>query len=142
MSGGVRNVTIMNCVFKGTLRGLRVKTGRGRGGVVENLLANGIIMEDLREGISIDMGYEGTTESVFPVTEETPFFKNIRYSNIIGHNIEQAINIIGLQEAPPQDIILENIRLECKRGLVANNVNQLTLRNVELLSSNNQAPFL
>lgn len=99
-------------------------------------------MEDLREGISIDMGYEGTTESVFPVTEETPFFKNIRYSNIIGHNIEQAINIIGLQEAPPQDIILENIRLECKRGLVANNVNQLTLRNVELLSSNNQAPFL
>ena len=62
-------------------------------------------------------------------------------SNIIGHNIEQAINIIGLQEAPPQDIILENIRLECKRGLVANNVNQLTLRNVELLSSNNQAPF-
>ena len=141
MSGGVRNVTIMNCVFKGTLRGLRVKTGRGRGGVGENLLANGIIMEDLREGISIDMGYEGTTESVFPVTEETPFFKNIRYSNIIGHNIEQAINIIGLQEAPPQDIILENIRLECKRGLVANNVNQLTLRNVELLSSNNQAPF-
>ena len=141
MSGGVRNVTIMNCVFKGTLRGLRVKTGRGRGGVVENLLANGIIMEDLREGISIDMGYEGTTERIFPVTEETPFFKNIRYSNIIGCNIEQAINIIGLQEAPPQDIILENIRLECKRGLVANNVERLTLRNVDLLSSNNESSF-
>lgn len=40
--GGVRNVTIMNCVFKGTLRGLRVKTGRGRGGVVENLLAEAL----------------------------------------------------------------------------------------------------
>ena len=141
MSGGVRNVTVMNCVFKGTLRGLRVKTGRGRGGIVENLLANGIVMENLREGISIDMGYEGTTDKVFPVTEETPFFKNIRYSNITGCNIEQAINIVGLQEAPPQDILLENIRLECKQGLVANHVERLTLRNVELLSSDGKSPF-
>lgn len=141
MSGGVRNVTIMNCVFKGTLRGLRVKTGRGRGGVVENLLANGIIMEDLREGISIDMGYEGISDKMMPVTETTPVFRNIRYSNIIGRNIEQAINIIGLPESLPQDIVLENIRMECKRGLVGRYVQGLTLRNVELFTSNQQPSF-
>ena len=141
MSGGVRNVTVMNCVFQGTLRGLRVKTGRGRGGIVENLLAIGIIMENLREGISIDMGYEGATDKKETVTEETPHFRNIRYSNIIGHNIEQAINVIGLPEAPPRDILLENIRMECKRGLVVNNVENLTLRNIELLSTVKKSAF-
>ena len=79
MSGGIKNVTVMNCVFKGTLRGLRVKTGRGRGGTVENIFASGIIMENLREGISIDMGYEGVSGKIYPVTESTPFFKNIRF---------------------------------------------------------------
>lgn len=141
MSGGVRNVSIMNCIMKGTLRGLRVKTGRGRGGVVQNLLANGLIMENIREGISIDMGYEGVSDKLYSVTEETPFFRNIRYSNIIGNNIEQAINIIGLQEAPPEDIVLENIRLECKQGLVAKNINGLKLKDVELISSDNETLF-
>lgn len=118
-----------------------MKTGRGRGGVVENLLANGIIMEDLREGISIDMGYEGISDKMMPVTETTPVFRNIRYSNIIGRNIEQAINIIGLPESLPQDIVLENIRMECKRGLVGRYVQGLTLRNVELFTSNQQPSF-
>lgn len=142
MSGGVRNVTVMNCVFKGTLRGLRVKTGRGRGGTVENLLASGIIMENLREGISIDMGYEGATDEKVPVTEATPHFRNIRYSNIVGKNIEQAINVIGLPEAPPQDILLESIRMECKQGLVVKNVEGFTLRNIELLTSDAKSSFL
>ena len=141
MSGGVRNVIVMNCVFNGTLRGLRVKTGRGRGGVVENLLASGIIMDNLREGISIDMGYEGVSDQIIPVTEATPLFKNIRYSNIIGQNIEQAINIIGLPESFPQDIVLENIRLECKRGLMGKYVQGLSLQNVELITNNQQPAF-
>lgn len=126
----------MNCVFKGTLRGLRVKTGRGRGGTVENIFASGIIMENLREGISIDMGYEGVSGKIYPVTESTPFFKNIRFKDIIGTNVEQAINIIGLAEAPPQFIVLEDIRMVCKRGLEANYVKNLTLRNIELLNVN------
>ena len=141
MSGGIKNVTVMNCVFKGTLRGLRVKTGRGRGGTVENIFASGIIMENLREGVSIDMGYEGVSGKIYPVTESTPFFKNIRFKDIIGTNVEQAINIIGLAEAPPQFIVLEDIRMVCKRGLEANYVKNLTLRNIELLNVNEKSSF-
>lgn len=141
MSGGIKNVTVMNCVFKGTLRGLCVKTGRGRGGTVENIFASGIIMENLREGISIDMGYEGVSGKIYPVTESTPFFKNIRFKDIIGTNVEQAINIIGLAEAPPQFIVLEDIRMVCKRGLEANYVKNLTLRNIELLNVNEKSSF-
>src|SRR5699024_11417725 len=46
MAGGVRNVVISACVFQGTDRGIRVKTRRGRGGLIENLRVTGIVMED------------------------------------------------------------------------------------------------
>ena len=37
MSGDIRNVTISNCVFQDTDRGIRLKSRRGRGGVVEDI---------------------------------------------------------------------------------------------------------
>ena len=37
MSGGVKNITISNCVFDGTDRGIRIKTTRGRGAAVEDI---------------------------------------------------------------------------------------------------------
>src|SRR5664280_47771 len=42
MSGGVKRVAITNCVFEGTDRGIRLKTMRGRGGVIEDLLVSNI----------------------------------------------------------------------------------------------------
>lgn len=47
MSGGVRNVVISNCVFEGTDRGIRIKSRRGRGGVVEDIRVNNIIMKEV-----------------------------------------------------------------------------------------------
>jgi polygalacturonase len=130
MSGGVRNVTISNCVFQGTLRGLRLKTGRPRGGVVENIRASDIIMENIREGISIDMYYESGSDKPLPVTEETPHFRNIRFSNITGTNIKEAINISGLPEAPVQDLELYDIYFESEKGVKCQFANNLVFRNV------------
>ncbi len=142
MSGGVRNVTISNCVFKGTRRGLRIKSKRDRGGVVENLLANGIIMENVEEAISIDMYYETKSDHPDPVTEKTPLFRNIRYTNIIGTNIDQPINIWGLPESPIEGVMLENIRMESKSGMDCKYVNDLRLYNVEIINKDEKVPFL
>src|SRR5262249_138358 len=35
--GGVRNLTVRNCTFKDTVSGIRIKSYRGRGGLVENI---------------------------------------------------------------------------------------------------------
>ncbi len=43
MSGGVKNVMVTNCQFLGTDVGLRFKSARGRGGVVENILHQGYV---------------------------------------------------------------------------------------------------
>jgi len=58
MSGGVRNMFISDCTFMGSDVGLRFKTARGRGGVVENIYANNIIMTEIPgEAILFDMYY-------------------------------------------------------------------------------------
>jgi polygalacturonase len=96
MSGGVRNMHVSNCTFMGTDVGLRFKSNRGRGGVVENIFISGIRMTNIpTHAISFDLFYGG--QSVFemleaeikdnlanaePVTEETPQFKNISIKNI------------------------------------------------------------
>ena len=47
MSGGVKKVTISNCVFDGTDRGIRIKSTRGRGGVVEDIRVSNVVMSDM-----------------------------------------------------------------------------------------------
>ena len=47
MSGGVQNISVTNCRFLGTDVGLRFKSCRGRGGVVENIHISDIVMMDI-----------------------------------------------------------------------------------------------
>src|SRR5690606_26462533 len=49
MSGGVKNIAITNCIFDGTDRGIRIKSARGRGGVVEDIRVSNIIMRNIRD---------------------------------------------------------------------------------------------
>ena len=53
MSGGVRRVTISNCVFEGTDRGIRIKTTRGRGGVIEDIRVSNVVMTRIAAAPSI-----------------------------------------------------------------------------------------
>ena len=46
MSGGAKNIFVYDCSFIGTDIGLRFKTTRGRGGVVENIFIKNINMKD------------------------------------------------------------------------------------------------
>src|SRR5690349_13717467 len=85
MSGGAKNINVENCTFVGTDIGLRFKTTRGRGGVVENIYIDNILMKDIPgEAILFDMYYsaidpvalagekrEAPKVMVYPVTEET-----------------------------------------------------------------------
>ncbi|HMJ45954.1 MAG TPA: glycoside hydrolase family 28 protein, partial [Ferruginibacter sp.] len=58
MSGGAKNIFVSNCSFIGTDIGLRFKTTRGRGGIVENIYVNEIVMTDIvGEAILFDMYY-------------------------------------------------------------------------------------
>ena len=53
MSGGVKNIYVSDCTFLGTDVGLRFKSTRGRGGVVENIHIHNILISLMRPFCSI-----------------------------------------------------------------------------------------
>lgn len=119
MSGDIRNVTISNCVFEGTDRGIRFKSRRGRGGVVEDIRVNNIVMKDVLCPFILNLYYfcgpRGMDKYVwdknpYPVTEETPAFRRIHFSNITARDIRSAAGFLyGLAEMYVEDITFENI---------------------------------
>ena len=60
MSGGVENIWVSGCRFMGTDVGLRFKSARGRGGLVQNIWADHIFMKDIvAEAVTFNLYYAG-----------------------------------------------------------------------------------
>ncbi len=132
MSGGVKNVTISNCVFDGTDNGIRLKSARGRGGVVENIQVSNIVMRDIKKtGFIFNLFYDKGTK-VEPVTERTPIFRNIHISNVTGVNMKQAGALTGIEEMPVEEISFSNVRMKADKGFIAQTGANLHFTNVDI----------
>lgn len=129
MSGSVRNVTISNCVFDGTDRGIRIKSTRGRGGVVENIRVSNIVMRNIqREAIILDLKYSKMPEE--PLSERTPIFRNIHISDLIGVDVKIPIYIRGLEESPISNISFSNINIDGKQKSFFENCTNIKMTDV------------
>lgn len=119
MSGDIRNVTISNCVFQDTDRGIRLKSRRGRGGVVEDIRVTNIVMDNVICPFILNLYYfcgpRGKDQYVwdknpYPVTEETPMFRRIHFSHITARRVHAAAGFIyGLAEQHVSDVSFQNI---------------------------------
>src|SRR6201999_1102662 len=100
MSGGVLNVVVSNCAFHGTDNAIRIKSQRGRGGVVEGITVNNIVMQDVANPFTITSFYMGNDKptDVFPVDEGTPLFRDMLFSDITARGASSAGSITGLKE--------------------------------------------
>ena len=146
MSGGVRNILVENCQFLGTDVGLRFKSTRGRGGIVENIFIDNVSMTDIKtDAITFNMYYGGKSVAEMladgdnpdnvtkqPVTEETPIFRNIDIKNIVCNGAGRAMEFNGLPEMPINGIRLQNINIIAKSDAVFNNCQNIKQRNVHI----------
>ncbi len=126
--GGARNVSVRNCVFSGTDVGLRFKSARGRGGVIEKIFIDGIQMREIViDAILFDMYYSGgapdvearkdlTIRKAERVTDRTPEFKDFFVKNIVCNGADRAVVINGLPELSIKNMVLENVSITSKRG--------------------------
>ena len=146
MSGGVRNVRINNCVFIGTDIGLRFKTQRGRGGVVENVYVSNIRMTNIpTDAISFNMYYGGaspeaekdfTGESkAMAVDQGTPQFRNIFIQDVQCRGARRAVQLQGLPEMPLRGIHLRRVAISATRGVVCQDAQDITLEGLEILNT-------
>ena len=123
MSGGIKNVTITNCVFSGTDRGIRIKTRRKRGGSINDVIISNILMDGVLCPFVINGYYQcgGTNPddmSLFnldknPISEYTPVIRNINISNIRAVNARaSAAYIYGIPESPIESLSITNYSVE------------------------------
>lgn len=146
MSGGVRNVRVEDCQFIGTDLGIRFKSIRGRGGVVENIYINNIDMIDIKgDAITLDLYYEvkkGSAEDrAMSITEETPLFKDISINNVICRGANNGVFLRGLPEMPLQNIALNNVRITAKHGVVCENSENHKFEQVLIKDNNGNVLF-
>ena len=148
MSGGAKNIWVYDCSFIGTDIGLRFKTTRGRGGVVENIYINNINMIDIPgEAILFDMYYaavdpvplagekrEAIKTVMVPVTEATPQFKNFYIKDVVANGAEKAIFFRGLPEMNIKDIHLENVTIKAKKGIEIIEAAGIFLKNINVIT--------
>lgn len=127
MSGGVQNVVVTNCVFRGTDNGIRLKTERGRGGVVEGLVVSNIVMQDVPYPFHMTMYYTkgGDPSQPRPVDEGTPRFRNLLFSNITARGAKAAGLMLGLPEMPIEDVTFSNVHIDAAEGFGITNAKDI-----------------
>jgi polygalacturonase len=121
MSGGVQNVTIANCVFIGTDRGLRLKSRRGRGGVVQDIRVTNLIMEGVLCPFTMNLYYHCGGAQGDPVVADkqprpldsgTPIFRHIHISHVSASDVKLAAGFLyGLAEMPLEDVSFSDVSI-------------------------------
>jgi polygalacturonase len=157
MSSGVRNVSVTNCQFLGTDVGLRFKSKRGRGGVVENIYVDRINMFDIvTDSFLFDLYYGGKSasesledgdvtpvdETIPAVTEETPEFRNIYVTNLVSRNARRALFFNGLPEMNISNINVGNACFTAQFGAELSESQDITLNNITVIPEQGPALLL
>jgi polygalacturonase len=134
-SGSIRNIAASNITVKDTENGARIKSARGRGGVVENIRFDNWTMENVGEAIVVTNYYlmEGETRhGDEPVSKTTPVFRNIAISHMTIDGAKTLIDIAGLPEMPIRSLRISDVTGTGKSGMTATYTDDLELHNVQL----------
>lgn len=142
ISGGIRNVVADNITCDGTQIGVRIKSRRGRGGVVEDVRFNNWTMENVGTAINVTSYYlmEGETKtSEEPVSERTPRFLNIAISHMTVNHAQTAIDVEGLPEMPISGLQISDVIASAKTGMRGSFTDALELHDVWMNAENGPA---
>ncbi len=144
-SGGIKNIHVSKCTFIGTDCGLRFKSARGRGGVIENIYISEIDMVNIAaEAIRFNLYYGGKSplednseenklvREIKPVSRITPTFKNIFITDVVSTGAGIGAFFRGLPEMKIQNVELSNMFLEGDMGVTIIDASGVSLKNVKI----------
>lgn len=141
-SGGVRNIYAVNCQFKGTDRIVRIKTARGRGGIIENMWFKDMTGDDiLKQAIHLNMLYTpqgppGERLPIQPISTTTPTIRNIHFENITFTNGKShSIELLGIPEMLIENISFIGINANGSKGINFSDVKDIQIQNSDFTST-------
>lgn len=136
LSAGITHLSVSQCYFRATDRGLRIKSRRGRGkdSIIDDVSFDNIRMERVLTPIVINLWYnccdpDCHSEYVWsreklPIDERTPRMGRFLFRNMECTDTEVAACFIdGLSESPIEEVSFENISVsfaaDAKPGIPA-----------------------
>ena len=132
--GGVRNLLVRNCTFNGTTSGIRIKSDRTRGGVVESCTYSNLTMKNVKIPINITSYYPKipATDAMQPVTDKTPRYRNLKIVNVTADSPQSAGWVVGLPECCASNLVFENVRITAPKGLTIRNAKAVKFMRSEI----------
>ena len=154
-SGGVSNITVINCTISGAVNGIRIKSDNDRGGVVQNINCINVGITNVNFPIQIYGYYHwyGTPSSISPqiaastnaatVSSLTPIFRNITFSNITATSVSgYPIGILWARtEMPMTNIVFNKVNLTGDRSFDLYNVSGAQFIDCNLKCSSTTSTF-
>jgi polygalacturonase len=152
--GGVRNVLVKNCVFENTENGIRIKSQRGKGGLVEDIIYQDIKMINVDPAVTFTCYYMYSSakdpvqravpqdDAAMPITAETPIFRNITISNLTATCVRGAGTFMGLPESKISGVIFENVNISAASGMKIENAADIEFKNSHVSATEGQAFLL
>jgi polygalacturonase len=151
--GGVRNVVVKNCTFADTENGLRLKSARGKGGLVENVLFEDITMTNVDPAITFSCYYTFNSaqdpvqkaipedDTVQPINDQTPIFRDVRVKNVTATCQRNAGMIVGLPEKFFSDVVFENVHISAVTGMKIESAAGIRFKNSQVMVKEGK-PFI
>jgi len=156
-SGGMRNIEVYGLKAVGTNMGLRFKSAKVRGGIMENISFHHIEMEGVTHPFhfelnwypaysypkipdnipkeSIPQRWYALTSPVLPPERGIPEFRDLSFSDMIVKNAKQVFFVNAYSEKPMRNVQWENVTIEARSGGSINNAKDWTMTNVILKAS-------
>ena len=160
-SGGMRHVEVYGLKAIGTNTGIRFKSAKVRGGVIEDIWFHDIEMDEVKSPFHFELNWYPEysypsipeaeqnehmprhwtvmTTRVEPEEKGIPEFKNLRFSNIQVRKAEQGIYANAYAEKPMHHLRWENIQIEANKAGVINHAAHWEMEGVELTTVENRA---
>ncbi len=160
-SGGMRHIIARNLRAHGTGVGIRFKSARNRGGIVEHIQLHDIVMDSV--GVAIELtpnwnpaysyselppGYDKRTlpqhwrvmlEPVLPTWRGIPTFRDVTVDGVTCRNARRAIFADGLEENPLRDFYFKDIRINAREGGKIQHAVDWTFENVSIQTADGRS---
>jgi len=132
--GGVKNLVVRDCQFDGTTSGIRIKSDRTRGGVVDGCRYENLTMKNVKIPLHITCYYPKIpkTDTAQPMTDKTPQFRNLQIINVTAESPVSAGMVVGLPESCVTNLSLKHVHFTAPKGLTVRNARAVTFADSDI----------
>ncbi len=158
-SGGVSNITVINCTFNNTEAGIRIKSDRDRGGLVQHMAYLNLSMTNVGIPILIYAAYTNANPvyralarltpaqaAAYPaadIGERTPIYRDLVFSNLTAtvQPGRRAGLIWGLPEMAITNILLQQVHITADRSFGVYDAQQVRVVDSEIRTPEGVPPW-